>query len=200
MGKLRISKTDTRDTLLELEEINEKNSTLKEKINKLEQSIEQLERKHGKYQEELAQLKEKNSTLEKEKQSVFEQNKNLNLQLEELEVQLSKTQKAVQKKEKEKEIKHAPSKIKKTEKAKPALTEDEATRDKWLSMEIDLLEKELHNTNMNEIRSVVKPWKVKPKGRKKVDLIAAVLDHVKTVVGRDIPIARISAIPAFLIG
>ncbi|HEC38505.1 hypothetical protein LCGC14_0706000 [marine sediment metagenome] len=50
----------------------------------------------------------------------------------------------------------------------------------WLTYKnLSHLESDLTKTNMNEIRAVVKPWKLKPAGRTKIALITAVLDYIK---------------------
>ncbi|MHA1248608.1 MAG: hypothetical protein ACTSRP_01315 [Candidatus Helarchaeota archaeon] len=57
-------------------------------------------------------------------------------------------------------------------------------RNKWLT-ESDLkeLKSKLSNVNMNDIRAIVKPWNIKPKGRKKIDLIQAIIDYISRMRG-----------------
>lgn len=50
---------------------------------------------------------------------------------------------------------------------------------KWLiSAYPNQLEPELNSINMNELRRIVEPWRVKPKGRYKKDLIEAIIDYI----------------------
>lgn len=50
----------------------------------------------------------------------------------------------------------------------------------WLTNKnLSQLESELGDINMNKIRAVVKPWKLKPHDRTKIALIKAVIDYIK---------------------
>lgn len=52
-------------------------------------------------------------------------------------------------------------------------------RKKWLiSAYPHQLVPELDSINMNELRRIVEPWRVKPKGRYKKDLIEAIIDYI----------------------
>ena len=52
-------------------------------------------------------------------------------------------------------------------------------RKKWLTSAYpNQLEPELNSINMNELRRIVGPWRIKPKGRFKKDLIEAIIDYV----------------------
>ncbi|MHA1311363.1 MAG: hypothetical protein ACTSQO_10595 [Candidatus Helarchaeota archaeon] len=52
-------------------------------------------------------------------------------------------------------------------------------RKEWLiESNLDELKSKLSDITMNNIRVIVKPWNIKPKGRKKKDLIQAVIDYI----------------------
>jgi len=62
----------------------------------------------------------------------------------------------------------------------PSTSEHDKLRKSWLIREnLSQLEIDLNNINMNTIRAIVKPWGVKPSGRTKVALIAAVINYIK---------------------
>lgn len=70
----------------------------------------------------------------------------------------------------------------KTTKKVPASSDSDnvVLRKLWLTNKnLTQLESELGDINMNKIRAVVKPWKLKPHDRTKKALIKAVLDYIK---------------------
>ena len=70
----------------------------------------------------------------------------------------------------------------KTTKKIPASSEPDyaVLRKLWLTNKnLSQLESELGDINMNKIRAVVKPWKLKPRDRTKKALIKAVIDYIK---------------------
>ena len=59
-------------------------------------------------------------------------------------------------------------------------SEYDSLRKLWLTSEnLNQLELELKDINMNIIRAIVKPWRVKPSGRTKIALITAVINYIK---------------------
>ena len=71
------------------------------------------------------------------------------------------------------------TKPKRKQKATISANDYHIYRKKWLiSAYPNQLEPELDSINMNELRRIVEPWRVKPKGRYKKDLIEAIIDYI----------------------
>jgi len=149
-----------------IEELVNTNVSLKEKISKLRvTSTKSVDSAHI-----IKELEEKNTELEEEISK-------LNAIVEKLEMASS-----VVKEPPKKEVKVASNQKQKAKAqviAKAAASKDDSIREKWLSMGIEPLNTEISKSNMNVIRRIVKPWKLKPKGRKKQDLVNATLDFIK---------------------
>jgi len=79
-------------------------------------------------------------------------------------------------------IKRKPT-MKKTKKLLiPSNSDYVVLRKLWLTNKnLSELESELGKINMNEIRAVIKPWKLKPHDRTKKALIKAVIDYIKRI-------------------
>jgi len=67
-----------------------------------------------------------------------------------------------------------------TKKVIPSLSQYDEVRKTWLTIkDLKQLESELNKINMNDIRKIVKPWNIKPSGRYKIDLIAAIIRYIE---------------------
>ena len=62
----------------------------------------------------------------------------------------------------------------------PSLSQYDKIRKTWLTIkDLKQLESELIEINMNDIRKIVEPWNIKPSGRYKIDLIAAIIRYIE---------------------
>lgn len=62
----------------------------------------------------------------------------------------------------------------------PSLSQYDKIRKTWLTIkDLKQLESELNEINMNDIRKIVEPWNIKPSGRYKIDLIAAIIRYIE---------------------
>jgi len=78
-----------------------------------------------------------------------------------------------------KPVKSAPSAPSKKQKTTISTFNHADLRDKWLKTKTPGdLEAELLKINMNELRNIVKPWNIKPIGRKKIDLIIGIIEYL----------------------
>jgi len=69
-------------------------------------------------------------------------------------------------------------------KSKISITDYEKIRKEWLTHHsLEQLDKEIMKIKMNEIRKIVEPWSIKPSGRKKIDLVDAILGYIKKMRG-----------------
>ena len=67
-----------------------------------------------------------------------------------------------------------------TKRVIPSLSQYDEVRKTWLTIkDLKQLESELNKINMNDIRKIVKPWNIKPSGRYKIDLIAAIIRYIE---------------------
>lgn len=67
-----------------------------------------------------------------------------------------------------------------TKRVIPSLSQYDEVRKTWLTIkDLKQLESELNEINMNDIRKIVNPWNIKPSGRYKMDLIAAIIRYLE---------------------
>lgn len=67
-----------------------------------------------------------------------------------------------------------------TKRVIPSLSQYDEVRKTWLTIkDLKQLESELNEINMNDIRKIVNPWNIKPSGRYKIDLIAAIIRYLE---------------------
>ncbi|MFX1238140.1 MAG: hypothetical protein ACFFAS_18625 [Promethearchaeota archaeon] len=65
-----------------------------------------------------------------------------------------------------------------------SLGNTEEIRNKWLiHKDLNSLTRELNKINMNTLRAIVRPWNVKPIGRKKDDLVNAIIAYIRKIKG-----------------
>ncbi|MHA1438837.1 MAG: hypothetical protein ACTSPD_14800 [Promethearchaeota archaeon] len=176
---------DLLETIAELKDekviLEQENKELKEKLNLIRADHKKESIQMQKKIQELQNISKINLKLTAENETLLKSKEKLKQQILKLKENLNDLKARILEKPVEKiksQVSVSKTRVKRVREVKPSDLNDEKIRKKWLSMDIKELQNELKNVNMNKIRSICKPWNLKPKGRTKRDLIAAACEYV----------------------